>query len=146
MSSDVDMNDKWIEIWDKVVSECKEVDGLDSTNVLQGLKFPPMGAPQVQVGPGGYRAVVDDTGGSYYEFNIPVYVFFEDDDITTGYKGAINTAGEIRRRLLLSRSLDNIVGEVVDISCTTNPQRVPGYERQFVLMTILAMHWINDPT
>jgi len=146
MSSAVDMNTRWIAIWDKLVAECIEVTGLDATNVLQGLKFPPVGAPMVMVGPGGYRAIVDDTHGSYYEFNMPIYVFYTDSDITAGYKAAINYAGEIRKRILMSRSLDNTVGEVVDVACDTNPARIPGYERQFVLLTFLAMCWIDDPT
>ena len=124
--TDIDMHTAWIQIWDALVATCVAVAGLDTTNVKQGLKFPPVGSPEVQVGPGNYRSMIDDTLGSYYEFAFPIFVFNEDPDLTEGMKDCITWAGKIRKEILTDRSLGNIAGNVVDVSADTNPQSIPG--------------------
>lgn len=141
-----DMDVVIIGVWDAVFAATKLVDGLDDSNTKQGLKFPPVGSPEVQVGAPGYREVVTDTMGGYYEFRLPIYVFNEDPDLVAGMKGAMTWAGEIRKQLLLDRELGGLVETVEDVEVDTNPPQVPGYERQFVLMTWIARCWVDDPT
>ena len=142
-----DIGDKWIELWNTIYNLVVGMtDKFDK--VEQGLKFPPNEFPSAFVGAGTMEYVTGDTGGTYYEWIIPIYVFEKDSggDITAGMMTAIGLAGEIQAVLVADRELGlDWILPLESVLLDSYPRDAPpGYERQCCRVLVTVHAWLDS--
>ena len=139
-----DIGDYWIELWDTVYALVEGVSDFDET--FQGLKYPPNVFSSAYVGAGSIEYRLSDTIGTFYEWNMPIFVLDKDSDITAGKKSVIDLAGKVHAVLVADRSLGlSWLQPIETIELESEPRDAPqGYERQCVKLTLTARAFLDE--
>ena len=137
------IGDYWTGLWDTIYAV---VDGLDIFDeVNQGLKLDPDQWPAAFVDAGKMSYNMADTGGTYYEWEIPIFIIDVKDNVITGKKSVIDLAEQVQEALVADRWLgldwtDALESVVLDSS----PRDAPtGFEQQTVKVTVIVRAFLD---
>jgi len=144
-----DLENTWLEAWDRVYDIIVAITGLGVTRVVKGFcanpPVPGEGGVLVMVGPGTNEPISQDTHGDYHKMTFLVYIFTDEQDIVKATEDVIHWSGKIRKALVADRTLGGLVNDTTPTRAITNPPVVPGYERQMISLAVECKTWIDDP-